>query len=127
MNSRDKNIFFLRGLHVLLALALPFLLTLLMGCKKAKEEKEDLGPEVGPESIDQALGKAIQGAKLEPLRVGQYLDYGVVRRLENEESVITLGATRAEVIAQKESEHGVTYTIKIARSSREADGSFSTR
>jgi hypothetical protein len=111
-----------RGLHLALALTLPLALALLVGCKKAKEEKADLGPEVAPELIDEALSKAVYGASLDGLRVGEYIDYAIERRLENEESTITLGGTNVSVIDAEE--NNTKYTLRITRSFRRNDGSF---
>lgn len=117
----------LYGLHIGLALSLPFLLAFLVGCKKVEEEKPDFGPEVDGSAIDQALSKAIRGAHLDNVRVGQYIEYSVNRRLENEENTIALGGTRVEVINRQETETTEKFTLKIFRSERLSGGTFETR
>lgn len=117
-----------RTLHLLLALVLPFVLFSLVGCIKAKASKEDLGPEVPPASIDQALSKAIGAGDVTHTAVGQYLLYSLVRRLENNDSVMTLGGTRIEVLDRqdKDTDPLANYTLRITQSNRMADGSFET-
>jgi len=117
----------LHGLHFGLALLVPFLILLMVGCKKTKEETADYGPEVPGSSIDLALSKAIQGASLDNLSVGQYLDHSVNRRLENEETTANLGGTRVEVIDKQENETTVRYTLRIFKSERISSGEFETK
>jgi hypothetical protein len=113
--------------HLGLTLSLPILLIFLFGCKKIEEEKAIYGPEVTGEAIDGALRKAIAGASLDNLAVGQFLDHSVVRRLENEDSTSTLGGTRVEVIDKVETDSTVKFTLKIFKSQRMAGGIFETK
>lgn len=126
MRIAKKNLF-LHGLHLGLALLIPVLLTLLIGCKKIEAEKVDYGPEVSGDAVDLALSKAINGASLRNTAVGQYIDYGVTRRLENEESVTTLGATRVKVIDRIETAETVKFTLQITKAERMNDGTFETK
>ncbi len=117
-----------RGLHFILALALPLILTLvLLGCIKAKEEPADLGPQVSEEELDLALSKAVHGATLNPA-VGQYITYSVTRRLETQEFVESLGAGKVEVIKKTEDVAAgeVTYTLRIVQSTKLVDGTYET-
>src|SRR5687768_17525986 len=98
MRSDRLSSWLLHGLHLGLTLSIPFLLMLLVGCKRVKEEPPDYGPQVSSEAINLALSKAVHGATLDNVAVGQYLDHTVNRRLENEENTTTLGGTRIEVI-----------------------------
>jgi hypothetical protein len=116
----------LHAVHLGLTLSLPLLLIFFLGCKKIEVEKAVYGPEVSGEAIDSALKKAIAGASLDNLAVGQYLDHTVVRRLENEDSTSTLGSTRVEVIDKVETESTVKFTLKIFKSQRIAGGTFET-
>lgn len=127
MRGIDRPSLWLSGLHFSLALSLPFLLVFFMGCNKVKEEKADYGPEVPGDSIDLALSKAVNGASLNNVAIGQYLDHTVTRRLENEESVTTLGGTRVEVVDKQETDTSVKFFLKIYRSERLSNGQFETR
>lgn len=102
-----------------------FLLT--AGCIKAKELKEDLGPEVSAESIDLALSKAIGDANLNDLHVGQFVEYITTQRLENEESAMATAGSRAEIIKREETDAAFKYTIRIVRSDRTSNGNWETR
>lgn len=117
-----------RALHLTMALVLPVVLFTLVGCMKGKAKKEDLGPEVSPEAIDQALSKAIGTGDVTRTAVGQYLLYSTVRRLENADSVITLGGTRVEVLDRqdKDADPLANFTLRITQSTRMGDGSFET-
>ena len=108
----------LRAVHFLMALMVPFVLSALLGCIKAKEEPADLGPEVSPDSIDLALSKAINGAYLDPA-VGQYTTYSITRRLETEEQVKVMGATKVEVMDKVEdpaTPDEVKFNLRIIKS-----------
>lgn len=117
----------LRSVHFLLSLLIPVFVVLMMGCIRAKEEKADLGPEVPADEIDRALSKAMHGADLSQTRVGQFLSYSVVRRLENEETTINLGSTRVDVFDKTETANEVRFTLKIVKAQRMNDGSFEVR
>jgi hypothetical protein len=101
-------------------------LILMMGCKKAKATKEDLGPEIDPDTVSQALDKAISGASLDHLNVGQYAEYAITQRVENEEGARILGSYRVEVVKREETTGSYTYTLLIARSERQSDGNWET-
>ncbi len=120
-----------RGLHFLTALSVPFVLTLLMSCMKAEEEKADFGPEIPASSIDLALSKAIHNADLSGTAVGQFLSYSVTRRLENEETTINLGGTRVSVFDKVcdpvDCSAKLTFTLKIEKTTRLADNTFEVR
>ncbi len=117
-----------RGLHLLTAMSIPFVLTLLMSCMKAEEEKADFGPEVPADQIDLALSKAIHNADLSYTAVGQYLSYSVVRRLENEETTINLGSTHVAVFDKTcdpvDCSDKLTFTLKIEKTTRQSDNTF---
>ncbi len=127
MRSEDSSSWLLHGMHLALALAIPLFLTLMIGCKKVEAEKTDYGPEISGDAIDHALSKAINGASLSNVTVGQYVDYDVNRRLENEETVTTLGATRIMVIDKEENSDRVKFTLRITKSTRMNDGTFETK
>lgn len=124
---RASSSWILHALHLGLGLSIPLLILVLVGCKKIKEEKADYGPEVPGEQIDLALSKAVHGASLEHVALGQYVDYVVVRRLENEETTTTMGGTRVEVFHKEELEDRIKFTLKIFRSERAGGNSFETR
>lgn len=117
-----------RGIHLALALFIPVLLTVMMGCVKAKEFKEDLGPEVSGQAIDEALAKAVTGANFDHIDVGQFNSYSYTRRLEAEEITINLGDRRVEVTnAQENDDHTqVTFNLRITKNERLASGGFET-
>lgn len=136
--TTNFNRWWWHGLHLLMALLLPLLFLSLISCIKAKEEKEDLGPEVSGDAIDLALSKAVNGASLSDIAVGQRLEFSITRRLENEETVTTLGATRVEVIdcrrtgitppeACQPNDTNVTYILRITVSTRKSDGTFEVK
>lgn len=127
MRMERLSAWLLHAVHLGLTLSLPFLLIFLFGCKKIEEEKAVYGPEVSGEAIDGALRKAIAGASLDNLAVGQFLDHSVVRRLENEDSTSTLGGTRVEVIDKVETDSTVKFTLRIFKSQRIAGGTFETK
>lgn len=114
------------GLHALLSLSLPFILVLMIGCKKAKAVKEDLGPEVDPDSISQALGKAVNEASLDHLAVGQFNEYAITQRIENEEGARVLAGSRVEVLKREESVNTYKYILHITRAERQQDGEWET-
>lgn len=117
----------LKALHAFMTLLFAIALVSLTSCIRAKEEKADLGPEVSPDEINLALSKSVQGATLANLRVGQFLSYGVTRRLESEETVINLGSTRVDVMNKSENTDSITYNLKITKVSRQSDGTFEVR
>jgi hypothetical protein len=123
---KKPNTLAFAGLHLLLTLSLPFVLVFLFGCKRAKEEKADLGPEVSADAIDAALSKAITGATLDGLHVGEYLNYVVLRRLENADSVMLMGGTNVAIIDAQDSANQTQtkYTLQINKTYRKDDGSF---
>lgn len=113
-------------IHLALTLMLPILLTVLIGCKKAKEERADYGPEVNAEAIDAELKAINDRASLAGIRLGQYVEYGVVRRLENSESMINMGGLRVRVDSVEDKVSYLQYTLKIAKSTRQANNTFKT-
>lgn len=116
----------LRGLHFLMTLSVPLLLLALMSCIKAKEEPADLGPEASEDQIELALSKAINGADVSHTAVGQYVTYSILRRLENDDSTQSLGATKVEVFDKTESATDTRFTLRIVKSTRMDDGTFET-
>lgn len=115
-----------RGLHLLLTLSLPFVMVFLFGCIRAKEEKADLGPEVDPDAINTALWKIKDQSSLDGLHVGQYIDYVILRRIENSDNTMVLGSTTVAVMdAQSVPDLNATrFTMQINKSYRRNDGSF---
>lgn len=126
MNSSALQVWLWRGLHALLGLSIPFLLAFMIGCKKAKATKEDLGPEIDPDSISQALGKAVSEANLDNLSVGQFTEYAFTQRIENEEGARTLGGSRVEVLKREEVDNTFKYTLRITRAERLSNGDWDT-
>ena len=128
---------FLPVVHAALAAALPFLLVLLFGCELvprlgAEDPKTDFGPEVSDEALELALSRAIDGATLQGIDVGQYLEYVTSRRLEAEDGVTTIAGVHVEVAGKEQvAETADTYTIRfqlvISDSQRQADGGFETK
>lgn len=108
----------LYALHLILALSLPVVLALVVGCTKIEEEAVDYGPEVDADKIDLALAKAVDGASAEFTAVGQKLNYLVTRRLENEEVTQLLGAVNVEVIAREDAGLDYKFTLQISESER---------
>jgi len=123
-----RSLWVWHGIHLGLALLIPLFLTVMVGCKKAKAFKEDLGPEVSGQAIDDALGKAVQGANFDYIRVGQFISYSSNRRLEAEETTINLGNRRIEVTNRQDSADGsqATFNLQITKSDRMGDGGFET-
>lgn len=123
-----KSLWAWHGIHLSLVLLIPVFLTVMLGCKKAKAFKEDLGPEVSGQAIDDALGKAVQGANFDYIRVGQFISYSSNRRLEAEETTINLGNRRIEVTNRQDSADGTqaTFNLQITKSDRMGDGGFET-
>lgn len=127
MKLEKLSAWLLHGMHLGLALSLPFLVLFLFGCNKVKEEKAVYGAEVTGEAIDRALTKAIGEASLDHVDVGQYLDHTVTRRIENEDMTSTLGGTRIEVIDRADTPTTATFTLEIFKSERVAGGNFETK
>lgn len=105
------------SLYLLLALTLS-------SCIKAREKKEDLGPPVASEKINDALLGATNGATLDTLAVGQSLSFSTTRRVENGDSEITLGARKIDVIDRQDTNDEKRFTLRISKSRRLDDGSF---
>lgn len=116
----------LGSVHFLLTLLIPVFLIFMLSCKKAKEERADLGPEVAAESVDDALAKAMDGANLDNLHVGEYLNYVVLRRIENGEQVMVLGGTNISIIdaQDNDAQTETRFTLQINKAYRKNDGSF---
>ncbi len=74
-------------IHSVLSFCLLLLVFSLVSCKKAKEERVLLEGEVSVQEVENALGKALQGATLEHLRAGQTATYEVNMRIESSEDV----------------------------------------
>lgn len=124
---KSRRPWLLHGLHLVLACSVPVVLTLLLSCMKAKPVKEDLGPEVPPSAINDALSRMMQQSSLNKLAVGQYLDYTTTRRIENDDSTTTLGERRVEVIdRQNTSTDQSVYTLRITDTNRDQTGNFSS-
>lgn len=94
-----------------------------LGCKRAKEAKADLGPEVTGEAVDDALSHALDGRSAPTFTPGQFVSYSILRRLENQENTIVLGGISAGVHASAD---GASKFLLIEKSYRQADGSFQT-
>lgn len=127
----NRSNWLLHGLHLGLALVIPFLLLMLMSCKplleKAKEEKPNNGTQVSGEAIDLAFDKAVAGANFDSIRVGQKVAYITNRRLESEEATTVLGANEVEVLNRQDTDDTATFTLQITTSTRLNDGSFETK
>jgi len=97
-------------------------------CKRAEERPAELGPEVAPDLIEQALAKVVDGASLSSLRKGQYISYVGLRRLENQENVIALGGTTVSVVDTRDSADNTRtqFIMRIVRTIRQEDGTFRT-
>lgn len=115
------------SLHLLLTLSVPLLLTVMLGCKQAKAKKEDLGPAMDIKLLDDALVRVAEGASFNTLAVGQYLQFSDIRRLENEETAITLGGRRIDVIDRVDTPEQARFTLHITDSLRQNDGKFRTK
>ncbi len=114
------------GLHLLMALSLPLLLVVLVGCKKAKAKREDLGPEISSETINAALNKAAEDASITTLAKGQNVRYSHTRRIENEETVIDMGERRVEVIDRQDTSAEARFTLRIVDKERLDNGDYRT-
>lgn len=127
MNEKSQySQWLLGGLHLLLALTVPVLLSVMIGCMKATAKKEDLGPEVPSQEITNALARATQGSDLNSLAVGQYLSFSDTRRIENSESVIDLGGRRVEVLDRKDTTTEAHFTMRVVNTQRLLNGKFET-
>jgi hypothetical protein len=117
-----------RGLHLLLALALPIALALLAGCKRASEKHADLGPEVDANVIETKLWAIENQVNLDNLHVGQYVNTVVLRRIENSDDVNVLaGVTVGVIDAQDSDDHQSTkYTLQINKSYLNDKSGFDT-
>jgi hypothetical protein len=113
-----------RLLHLLSVLTLPVVLTLMMGCIKAKEEKADLGPEVDFNEIRKAVAKATEAVDDSTMAVGQFVNYSYLRRLEAEENTINLGWTKVDVIRKRDEPDRYVYVFRVERASRQPDNTF---
>lgn len=124
-----KSTLWLRGLHVALGLSLPFVLAFLMGCKRAKEEKGELGPEASAQAVEAAINAAVSGRTLSTLKMGQFVEYSNVRRIENQEGTYTLGSLHVKVLSAEENtaKTETKYIFEITRTSRTSSGSFDTK
>lgn len=116
-----------RFLHLLSVLSVPFVLTFMMGCIKAKEEKADLGPEIDFTEIQNAVSKAVQGNDVSNTAVGHFVNYSYLRRLEQEENTINLGYLKVNVIRKTEEPTYNTFTLRIEKATRLADNTFETK
>lgn len=114
-------------LHALIGILLPLLVFSLIGCTKIKEDPGKLGPDIGVAEIDRALNKAIGNPTYKNLRLGQFADYSLTRRLEAEESTITLGGLRVDVSDYTETETEERFTLYIVKSTRLENGEFEVR
>ncbi len=114
----------LSWIHFGLVLILPALVSLLMGCMRAKEEPADLGPEVSREELDAALMWGTEGVTLDNLREGQYLTYNINRRIENEETTILLGSLKVTVQEPTDNGTFIRFPLLIERQERMADNTF---
>ncbi|MGZ3723586.1 MAG: hypothetical protein ACXVA9_11675, partial [Bdellovibrionales bacterium] len=124
--SWNLNLWLLRGLHLLLALAVPAVLTLMLGCMKAKEIKEDLGPENSPQSVNGALGEIETKANFDHLAIGQFLIFTDTRRIENGDSAILLGQRKIDVLDRQDTTTQAHFTIRIVNSVRQLDEKYET-
>jgi hypothetical protein len=122
----DMNSKCWRAMHLASALVMPFLVLALLGCQRAKEETAPIGPENDVESINKALGKATSGQALTNLKVGQFVKYSILRRIENNDVVNNLGDVTVEVIALDEKTSPVQnrYFLKITKHLRNSSNGF---
>jgi len=94
-----KDSLILTGLHLLMALALPALLFLLVGCLEKPEAKlVDLGSEVSPDEVEFALSKATHGKPDSSMQLNEKVDYELNLRIENED-IIKVSDISQEVVA----------------------------
>lgn len=127
MNILKTKDLWLRGLHIVLALSIPFIIAILISCNRAKEEPGNLGPEFSSDQIDLALSKAINDADLNSLSVGQFTEYVTTQRIENEENINAVAGSRVEVINREETDTAIKFTLKIVRTDRLSNGQWETR
>jgi hypothetical protein len=78
-------------LHVTVALLVPVLLLLVVGCKQAHEEKGDLGPAVDPKTIQKVVDDIQDKISVKNLKVGQKLHYEENRRVVGQETTMLMG------------------------------------
>lgn len=122
----ERKNWLLYSFHILFVLMTPFLFSLLLGCNRIKAEKVDYGPEATDDQVNNALVKAVSGRSFNNLAIGQYVDYDINRRLENEETVNTLGRLHVKVIDRKDDADTVTFTLQVTRSTRQSNDAFET-
>jgi hypothetical protein len=122
----ERKNWLIYSFHILFVLLTPFLFALVLGCNRIKAEKVDYGPEVSDDDVNNALVKAVSGRTFNNIAVGQYVDYDINRRLENEETVMTLGRLHSKVIDKKEDADTVTFTLQVTRSTRMDSDAFET-
>ncbi len=114
----------LHGLHLGLTVAMPLLLLTLLGCKQAKETKENLGPEVPSEKVSDLLAEASNGANLDGIAKGQYVRMVHTRRIENSETVVDLGSRTVEVLDRQDTADSARITMYILEMQRLNNGTF---
>lgn len=114
------------GLRAVALLCIPFVFSFFAGCMKAGPKKEDLGPEVSPNAINDALLKASSGASTDNLAVGQMLSFVTTRRIENGDTELLLGGRKVEVIDRQDTDSEKRFTLKITQAHRLNDGNFET-
>lgn len=124
-----KSSLYLRGMHLALGLSLPFVLTFLLSCKRAKEEKGELGPQASAEAVEAAINAAVSGRTLTTLKMGQFVEYSSIRRIENQESTVTLGGMHVRVLSAQENDAKTEtkYIFEVTRTTRTASGGFETK
>lgn len=122
----ERKNWLLYSFHIMFVLITPFLVSLLLGCNRIKAEKVDYGPEVSDDAINNALVKAVSGRSFNSLAVGQYVDYDINRRLENEDTVMTLGRLHTKIIDRKDDANTATFTLQVTRSTRMDNNHFET-
>jgi hypothetical protein len=108
--------YILQSLHFGFALALPFALLLLFGCKQSHEEHADLGPEVDSSQLDAVLSKVVAGAHFEDLQAGQMVHYEESLRINNTDPNILEGTNNLYVVARTSDKDTKATRITIHRS-----------
>ncbi len=114
-------------LHALAGTLVPLLILSMIGCTKIKEKDGNLGEEVSVEAINNALQKAYGQPSFRGLRLGQSVKYSITRRLENEESTLTLGGLDVEVSRYQDLPTEERFTFLITKSTRLENGEFEVR
>lgn len=88
----------LSAIHFLLAIFIPVLLFVLAGCKKAHEEKADLGAQVDPQEIQKVLDTVQNRVDINSLKANQQISYELNRRFVGQDNTYLLGSHQLQVL-----------------------------